>query len=223
MDAHNADMNKRYAAHKAKHGVGYGVGRERSPDDGKKWRTCEQCGEQYFAWGERFCSADCFGMSIRTVLSKSSALVLWVKPQRAVRVESDLSRGWTFVSGACAWCGGQFTVVHQLQSRYCSKRCLVHACERRSGRFRVPDRVRLSVYERDGWLCQLCGDPVDRVAHFQDPLAATLDHIECQSWVLIPDHSVRNLRTAHRSCNWERGDEGFYTESVRGRVAVMTG
>lgn len=76
----------------------------------------------------------------------------------------------------------------------------------------VPRAVRLEVYERDGWVCQLCDGPVDRDAHYLDPWSPTLDHIECQSWVLVPDHSPENLRLAHRWCNSVRGDERFYTE-----------
>jgi len=72
---------------------------------------------------------------------------------------------------------------------------------------KIPRSVRLAVYERDGWTCQLCGEPVDRAAHYLDPLSPTLDHIECRAWVLVPDHRPENLRLAHRICNSLRGDE----------------
>ena len=74
-------------------------------------------------------------------------------------------------------------------------------------RGRIPGVVRRGVYERDQWTCQLCGLPVDKKLHYLDPMAATLDHIECQSWVLIPDDTPCNLRLAHRSCNSKRGDK----------------
>jgi hypothetical protein len=48
-----------------------------------------------------------------------------------------------------------------------------------------------------------------------DPLddwAPSLDHIEPQSWALIPDHSPANLRLAHRWCNSVRGDLSHYTD-----------
>ncbi len=63
---------------------------------------------------------------------------------------------------------------------------------------------RLAIYERDGWTCQLCGEEVPQDVDPNDKLAPTLDHIECRSWVLIPDHSPENLRLAHRSCNASR-------------------
>ena len=40
-------------------------------------------------------------------------------------------------------------------------------------------------------------------------MAATLDHIECRAWALIPDDTPRNLRLAHRLCNSTRGDESW--------------
>lgn len=70
----------------------------------------------------------------------------------------------------------------------------------------VPRPVRLAIYERDGWICQLCFEPVDPDLHFNHRMAATLDHIECQSWALVPDHRPENLRLAHRSCNSIRRD-----------------
>ena len=63
---------------------------------------------------------------------------------------------------------------------------------------------RLAIYERDGWACQLCGDPIDRDA---DPmvggLAPSLDHIVPRS--LGGGDDDDNLRMAHRDCNARRG------------------
>lgn len=70
----------------------------------------------------------------------------------------------------------------------------------------VSARERQAIYERDGWLCQLCGDPVDRTLPPQDRMAATLDHIVPRSLSLFPDDSPENLRLAHRACNSARGN-----------------
>ena len=69
----------------------------------------------------------------------------------------------------------------------------------------IPLALRAGVYERDGWICQLCSKPVDPELDPNDRMAATLDHIECRSWSLIPDDSPANLRLAHRACNSRRG------------------
>lgn len=63
---------------------------------------------------------------------------------------------------------------------------------------------RASIYERDGWCCQLCGEPVDRSARFPAPKAATIDH-------RIPlaaggAHSPDNWQTAHMLCNSTKRD-----------------
>ena len=118
-----------------------------------------------------------------------------------------------FVSGPCAWCGDQFVIVDQLQARYCSRRCLARSAKS-ANRFKVSKRMRLAIYARDNWTCQLCSEPVDPDLGPSDPWAATLDHIECQSWALIPDHSPANLRLAHRWCNSVRGDETYYSVDI---------
>src|SRR5258708_31572534 len=49
----------------------------------------------------------------------------------------------------------------------------------RARRFGVPHENINNplVFERDGWICGLCGDPVDREAKFPSARMATLDHI----------------------------------------------
>ena len=119
-----------------------------------------------------------------------------------------------FVGITCRWCGTAF--VHDLRitglvPTWCSKRCqrkgAIAKRDSLRGRFNISRRDRLAIYERDAWTCQLCHEPVDPTLHWSDNMAASLDHIECQSWSLIPDHSPSNLRTAHRLCNSIRGDE----------------
>jgi 5-methylcytosine-specific restriction endonuclease McrA len=119
------------------------------------------------------------------------------------------------VAGPCAWCGESFTgtaASPETAPRYCSERCQRSAQKARRGRFLVPAGVRLAIYERDGWTCQLCCDPVDRELPPSDPWAATLDHIVCRSWG--GDDSPENLRLAHRWCNSVRGDESYYSADV---------
>ena len=65
---------------------------------------------------------------------------------------------------------------------------------------------RIAIYERDGWACQICGDPVNVDVEWNGRLAPTLDHVVPRSLVLVPDHSESNLRTAHRWCNAQRGN-----------------
>lgn len=118
-----------------------------------------------------------------------------------------------FLSGPCAWCGTAFTQdlrITGVPMRYCSKRCAKRQANARydaiRGRFNISPRERLAIYERDAWMCQLCNEPVDPSLPPTHRWAATLDHVVCQSWTLIPDHSASNLRLSHRMCNSVRGD-----------------
>jgi endogenous inhibitor of DNA gyrase (YacG/DUF329 family) len=60
-----------------------------------------------------------------------------------------------------------------------------------------------AVFERDGWLCHLCGESIDRALTGWDRMGPTVDH-------LIPlvaggEHSYANVAAAHRSCNSRKG------------------
>lgn len=67
--------------------------------------------------------------------------------------------------------------------------------------------VRLEVLERDGWRCQLCGEPIDPHAPPKSPRSATVDHIvavlDGGSW-----YNPANLRAAHLRCNSDRANRG---------------
>jgi len=62
----------------------------------------------------------------------------------------------------------------------------------------------VEVFERDGWGCQLCGQPVDRSVAWPHPLFPSLDHI-------VPlskggRHEIGNVQLAHLRCNLSKGD-----------------
>lgn len=75
----------------------------------------------------------------------------------------------------------------------------------------VNSATRLSIYERDGWTCQLCEGRVDPDAEvFAD--RASLDHIVPRSRGGSDESS--NLRLAHVGCNARRGDRVDVLEEV---------
>lgn len=62
------------------------------------------------------------------------------------------------------------------------------------------------IYERDGWICQLCHKKVNRKLKLPNPMSASLDHI-------IPlikggSHSRANVQLAHLTCNVKAGVYG---------------
>lgn len=111
---------------------------------------------------------------------------------------------WCWTQGTCAQCGAYF-MRHGQSSPFCSK-----ACSRRarptSRQFKISNRDRVAIYERDAWTCQLCSEQVDPDLPPLDDWAASLDHVIPQAWQLIPDHSPANLQLAHRICNSIKGD-----------------
>lgn len=63
---------------------------------------------------------------------------------------------------------------------------------------------REAVFERDGWVCHLCGEPIPRDAAWPDVLSAQVDHV-------VPlakggDHSWGNVAAAHFKCNAAKRD-----------------
>lgn len=64
---------------------------------------------------------------------------------------------------------------------------------------------RQVVYEQCGWICQICGKPVDKMLRFPDPYCASLDH-------KVPiskggTHEPGNAQLAHWICNVRIGSK----------------
>lgn len=81
---------------------------------------------------------------------------------------------------------------------------VVHA-RRATREGRKHERVERSVvFERDGFTCCLCGDPLDMDGKKGEPLSPTIDHI-------VPlsrggDHLYSNVQAAHFRCNVAKGN-----------------
>ncbi len=79
---------------------------------------------------------------------------------------------------------------------------------RHARRVRVADATverfdPVEVFERDGWICGLCGQPIDRSRAWPDPASVSLDHV-------LPlaaggEHSRANTQAAHWICNVRKG------------------
>ncbi len=79
---------------------------------------------------------------------------------------------------------------------------------------------RTLVLERDGWICQICGLPLDRDASVVDDLYPQIDHI----WpvALGGGDELDNLRAAHRWCNWAKWSNSFLDSGPRDDEDVRT-
>lgn len=125
----------------------------------------------------------------------------------------------------CAGCGCAFQsrYVSRAKARrgvYCSNLCWLTSfsesrrvyptpvqrkraedARRRARKQSVPfeDFTREEIFERDGWICGICREPVDRSLAFPDHLSASLDHI-------VPlsrggPHTRANSQCSHWICN----------------------
>lgn len=61
------------------------------------------------------------------------------------------------------------------------------------------------IFERDGWMCRLCDDPIDQLLTYPDQMSASVDH-------RIPlsrggAHSKANCQAAHLICNLRKNNK----------------
>lgn len=124
-------------------------------------------------------------------------------------------------SMVCEFCGTEFSSTRAGQ-RFCSLSCVtsqknaakyadheyVPTGKGHRGRahryglvYEPVDRAR--IFERDGWLCGLCHEPVDPALAWPDPFSASLDHVVPMS--RGGDHVPSNLQCAHLRCNISKG------------------
>lgn len=79
----------------------------------------------------------------------------------------------------------------------CRDRCRKHKALKRTTQIEhINEKV---VYLRDGWICQICHEKVDKKFKYPNPKSASLDHI-------IPlskggTHTYKNVQLAHFVCN----------------------
>ena len=119
------------------------------------------------------------------------------------------------IQNICRTCGKHFATKRK--RTYCGNDCYLLAIGNAPLRsWWISTGSRLMIYHRDGWRCQLCGDPVDMCAEPSAPIAPALDHIVPRSRGGNDDPD--NLRLTHSLCNIKRGSA--VDEYVTSAVAV---
>lgn len=183
-------------------------------------RSCPHCGKAGVRYDASFCSKKCALASGHWSGGRPSVEVLVLGPSSELpELHPARCPPRLMTEGQCDWCDSRFVKVGRRPAKYCSRNCKKRAYHARRGKWVVAPSVRRSIYERDGWLCQITEicprpeEPIDpELSHSK--WAATLDHIVPQSHVLIPDHSPGNLQTAHLWCNSMKGDGTYYEVDV---------
>lgn len=103
----------------------------------------------------------------------------------------------------CVECGEVFT-ARKANAKWCSPICRIRtngrdaSRRRRAGAGAEPyaDRV---IFERDGWTCHLCREPVDPSLPRREPMGASIDHVIPLS--LGGADAPWNVACAHNRCN----------------------
>ena len=159
---------------------------------------CEWCGHKFVAYfGQvKFCSVDCRKFSAwykdsKRALSWRVEYVTCPNPDcEGVKAK----RPGETVSASCNKdCEAAFR-LHQLSGG---------RSDNLGTNSWIAPSVRLAIYERDNWRCQLCRKKVDPSLPGGLPLAHSLDHIIPRS--LGGSNEPSNLQLAHHECNWRKG------------------
>lgn len=171
--------------------------RKYSPSKGQTddLRECKRCKKEYkpkLRTESFFCSRACKDLYRK-------------EEDKRVRVASKPER-------VCVGCENIIPKTARADKKWCSEECSLKA---RSHTMNIQRRIRTSedvqefkrseIYERDGWICQLCKKAVNPKLTFPNPACASLDHV-------IPlsrggGHKTTNVQLAHLRCNTSRGNK----------------
>lgn len=170
-----------------------------------KPKACVVCGAEFVGYGRQVCcSLDC---------RRAKLLAYGRDYQTAKRAVSPAPRV-PRVPTPCEYCGTVFGATKR-RSRYCSDECRAIDRHRANWKHLNARRARLrdafveafdrrEIFERDGWVCQICLDPIDPSITWPHPMSASLDHIEPVS--RGGEHSRANAQASHLTCNVRKGD-----------------
>lgn len=141
------------------------------------------------------------------------------KAWRAANMDSERTRAsrQTFRSrakpklSACPFCGD---AIHSSRRSCREPACVLRYNAARQAQYTHARRMQKQataerflpgeVFERDGWVCGICAEPVDPTVAYPGRLSASLDHI-------VPlskggSHTRANAQCAHLGCNSKKGN-----------------
>lgn len=145
----------------------------------------------------RCCSDQCKDIRSRRSL-KSRACLTCAQPFFPPYLSRDSAmRG--FGAYCSLSCRPQVVLARRYEDRAERRRASEH---RRRAALKAAVSERFSpteVFQRDRWICALCGEPVDKSLRFPEPMSASLDHRV--PLALGGDHTRANTQCSHWLCN----------------------
>jgi 5-methylcytosine-specific restriction endonuclease McrA len=168
-------------------------------------RPCASCGLPVHSSRATYCMApDC-----RTVAREAEK----ARARASVKAKADANRA--VAASRVRAIRAAYTAEQQALSRKYSveyRKRVGYSDSKRAGDYRRRARIENAtvekfsaqdVYDRDGWTCGICHEPVEPALKYPAPLSVSLDHIVPVS--LGGEHSRANTRCAHLVCNMRRG------------------
>lgn len=192
--------------------------------------ACVQCKQQFYPKRTdrlTFCSRACGHAHQRDAAAKRLDMVAHTRAAAQAKARADAERRRALKAAApkpvfhhtCDQCALPFTSPDPRRRRFCSPACCKKTTRkarydrqgsdthRKKARRHGVEYVRvnpITIFERDGWRCQLCGRPTPKkLRGTYDPRAPELDHI--LPLALKGPHTPINLQCSCRRCNGAKG------------------
>ena len=181
-----------------------------------KTTICRGCRNEFAQSGRgvgttrRYCSRACHNRA-RYIRQRDDV--------EARRQQKMIERRAALPVRPCEQCGEPFKPQRKEAAAFCSQRCAKtawsranadrvheHTQRRRAIQYGVKVETvnRITVFERDDWTCQICGDPAPKsLIGTRSLKKPTVDHI-------VPlacggEHSYKNAQCACAHCNFAKG------------------
>jgi len=200
---------RRFCSDECKARVGNRAARRRQlpiRDPNPQERACAHCGKPFFP-----------SRRDQIYCSSNDGSYCAQRAYRARRAAGEPLRQVEQIK-TCVECGNEFT-AYKSNAKWCSKICRIRTTGRDASRRRGPVRpdsepyTDREIFERDGWVCQICHTPVDREASRMHVDGATIDHV-------VPlsrggADAPGNVVTAHWRCNRDKGNRPLAALKIR--------
>lgn len=189
-------------------------------------KLCKRCGGEFRAThgGRKYCSDKCSSKRNRKVniyacknckmgfYSERKKKFCTLKCSAIFRnrehrgATSDYRKPGTII--ACKGCGVEMASKDSKHD-FCSKNCVswhaYHLKRAKQHGCHFETVNPLDIFNRDNWICQICGELTLRGVEASNPLYPTIDHIKPMA--KQGPHQADNMQCAHLLCNAKKKDK----------------